>query len=159
MKITNMGSDFISIDENNLNDSSLTKIPKVHLIKLNFFKPTKQKVENVIENFPSTNRFVIVDNIRIYNYILKETNKKYYIENGPTSNIISFFRKNNKVLINFNNLNVITKSFLLCDDVFEDVLKNSEVIMVDKHIFNEKKNILKNWPGNVIISEGGIKGQ
>jgi hypothetical protein len=156
MKITNIGTDFISIDEDNLNDEKLSMIPKIHLIKLNFIKPTKQKVENVIENFPSTNRFVIEDNIRIYNYILKETNKKYYIENNPNSEIISFFRKNNKVLINFNNLNTFSKQFLLSDNVFEDVLKNSEVIMVDKSIFNEKRNILRNWSGNVIISDGGI---
>ena len=151
-----MGTDFISIDENNLDDENLSRIPKIHLIKLNFFKPTKQKVEDVIENFPTTNRFVIIDNIRIYNYILKETNKKYYIENNPNSDIISFFRKNNKVLINFNNLNTFSKQFLLSDGVFEDVLKNTEVIMIDKSIFNEKRNVLKNWPGNVIISDGGI---
>jgi hypothetical protein len=156
MKITSMGTDFISIDENNLDDENLSRIPKIHLIKLNFFKPTKQKVEDVIENFPTTNRFVIIDNIRIYNYILKETNKKYYIENNPNSDIISFFRKNNKVLINFNNLNTFSKQFLLSDGVFEDVLKNTEVIMIDKSIFNEKRNVLKNWPGNVIISDGGI---
>ncbi len=92
----------------------------------------------------------------VYNYILKETNKKYYIENNPSSDIISFFRKNNKVLINFNNLNSESKKFLLSDSVFNDVLKNSEVIMIDKSTFNLKRNALKNWTGNVIISDGGI---
>jgi|GEM_PF-2247699 hypothetical protein len=156
MKITNMGTDFLSIDENNLNDDNFLKIAKIHLIKLSFFKPTKQKVETVIDRFPTTNRFVIEDNVRIYNYILKETNKKYYIENNTDSKIISFFRKNNKVLINFNNLNLFSKQFLLSDDVFEDVLKNTEVIMIDKKTFEEKKEVLKNWSGNVIIGSGGI---
>jgi len=156
MKITKIGSDFISVDEENMDDKRLLDIPRVHLIKLNFFKPTKEKVDKILDNFYSTNRFVIEDNVKIYNYILRGTNKKYYIENPVGSKLISFFRKNNKVLVNFNNLSLFEKQFLLLNESFEDVLKNTEVIIIDKDIFNEKKNVLQNWSGNVIINDGGI---
>ena len=156
MKLTKIGSDFISIDENNLDDETLLAIPRVHIIKLNFLKPSKQKVERVIDLYEATNRFVIEDNIKIYNYILRSTNKKYYIENTPGTRLISFFRKNNKVLVNFNNLNLFEKRFLLSDVCFEDVLKNTEVIILDKESYLEKINILKEWSGNIIISDGGI---
>lgn len=156
MKLTKIGSDFISIDEDNLDDEKLLSIPRVHIIKLNFLKPTKQKVERVLDLYYMTNRFVIEDNIKIYNYILRSTNKKYYIENSPGARLISFFRKNNKVLVNFNNLNLFERQFLLSEVCFEDVLKNTEVIMLDKNSYDEKKEILKGWSGNVIISTGGF---
>ena len=156
MKVTRIGSDFISIDEDNLDDEKLLSIPRVHIIKLNFLKPTKQKVERVLDLYYMTNRFVIEDNIKIYNYILRSTNKKYYIENTPGARLISFFRKNNKVLVNFNNLNLFERQFLLSEVCFEDVLKNTEVIMLDKGSYDEKKEVLKGWSGNVIISTGGF---
>ena len=156
MKVTRIGSDFISIDEDNLDDEKLLSIPRVHIIKLNFLKPTKQKVERVLDLYYMTNRFVIEDNIKIYNYILRSTNKKYYIENTPGARLISFFRKNNKVLVNFNNLNLFERQFLLSEVCFEDVLKNTEVIMLDKSSYDEKKEVLKGWSGNVIISTGGF---
>lgn len=156
MKLTKIGSDFISIDEDNLDDEKLLSIPRVHIIKLNFLKPTKQKVERVLDLYYMTNRFVIEDNIKIYNYILRSTNKKYYIENTPGARLISFFRKNNKVLVNFNNLNLFERQFLLSEVCFEDVLKNTEVIMLDKSSYEEKKEILKGWSGNVVISTGGF---
>ena len=156
MKLTKIGSDFISIDEDNLDDEGLLNIPRVHIIKLNFLKPTKQKVERVLDLYPMTNRFVIEDNIKQYNYILRSTNKKYYIENTPGARIISFFRKNNKVLVNFNNLNLFERQFLLSEVCFEDVLKNTEVVMLDKSSYEEKKEILKDWSGNVIISTGAF---
>ena len=156
MKLTKIGSDFISIDENNLDDETLLAIPRVHIIKLNFLKPSKQKVERVLDLYEATNRFVIEDNIKIYNYILRSTNKKYYIENSPGARLISFFRKNNKVLVNFNNLNLFECQFLLSDVCFEDVLKNTEVIMINKKVYEEKKDILDGWSGNVIINNGGF---
>jgi hypothetical protein len=156
MKITKIGSDYISVDEDNVNDRKLIEIPRVHIIKLDFFKPTKEKILRVIENFPKTNRFVIKDNIRIYNYILRSTNKKYYIENSSGAKIISFFRKNNKVLVNFHNLDVFEKQFLLSDNCFDDVLTNAEVIVINQEIYEEKLPILEKWSGNVVISSGGM---
>jgi len=135
-------------------DHELMDIPRVHLIKLGFFDPTESKVRQVIRNFPKTNRFVIEDNIRIYNFILRSTSKKYYVSNPEGSDIISFFRKNNKVLVNFHTIDDYEKAFLLSDKVFQDVLKNTEVIHIDKNIFDEKMEVLENWRGNVIVSDG-----
>ena len=155
MKLTQIGSDYIKINEDNLYDEKLLSIPRVHLIKLDFFNPNEEKIRKVIRNFPKTNRYVIEDNIRIYNFILRGTSKKYYVSNIDGADVISFFRKNNKVLVNFFKLTEFEKVFLLSDKVFEDVLRNTEVIQIDKNIFDEKMEVLENWRGNVIVSEGG----
>lgn len=155
MKLTQIGSDYIRINEDNLYDDKLLSIPRVHLIKLDFFNPSDEKIRKVIRNFPKTNRYVIDDNIRTYNFILRGTSKKYYVSNNEGADIISFFRKNNKVLVDFFKLNEFEKVFLLSDRVFEDVLRNTEVIQISKEIFDEKMEILENWRGNVIVSDGG----
>jgi hypothetical protein len=155
MKLTQIGSDYININEDNLYDEKLLSIPRVHLIKLAFFNPNEEKIRKVIKNFPKTNRYVIEDNIRIYNFILRGTSKKYYVSNSCDADVISFFRKNNKVLVNFFKLTEFEKVFLLSDKVFEDVLRNTEVIQIDKDIFDEKMEVLENWRGNVIVSDGG----
>lgn len=154
MKLTQIGSDYIKINEDNMYDEKLLSIPRVHLIKLDFFNPNEEKIRKVIRNFPKTNRYVIEDNIRIYNFILRGTSKKYYVSNSGGADVISFFRKNNKVLVNFFKLTEFEKVFLLSDKVFEDVLRNTEVIQIDKDIFDEKMEILENWRGNVIVSDG-----
>ncbi len=155
MRVTTVGSDYIRIDEQNIEDRKLLGIPRVHLIKLDFEKPTELKVKKVIDLYPKTNRFVVDENIKTYNAILKGTNKKYYVENIMGSGVISFFKKNNKVLVNFNNLSEAEKKFLLSDDCFEDVLKNAEVILLDKPIYETKMKQLEIWSGNVIVHAGG----
>lgn len=152
MKLTQIGSDYITISEDNMYDEKLLSIPRVHLIKLDFFNPNEEKIRKIIKNFPKTNRYVIEDNIRIYNFILRGTSKKYYVSNNEGADIISFFRKNNKVLVNFYKLSEFEKIFLLSENVFEDVLRNAEVIQIDKDIFDEKMEVLENWRGNVIVS-------
>lgn len=154
MRITQIGSDYIRIDEDNIDDDRLVSIPRVHLIKLDFFKPTDTKVKKIISLYPKTMRYVIEDNIKTYNYILKNTNKKYYVENSVGANVITFFKKNNKVLVNFNNFTDLEKQFLLSETGFVDVLKNTEVVMINKEIFNQKKDVLEKWSGNVIIHSG-----
>lgn len=156
MRITNVGSDFIRIDEDNLEDEKLLNIPRVHIIKLDFFKPSEAKVKRVIELYPKTMRFVIENHVKTYNYILRGTNKKYYVENYPGVDIITFFKKNNKVLCNFNNLRAVEKEFLLTDFVFVDVLRNTEVIIVNQDIFENKEKHLEPWSGNVIISNNSL---
>ena len=153
MYITKIGTDYISINEDNIDDERLISIDRVHLIKLDFFNPTELKVNNVLQLYPKTNRYVIEDNIRIYNYILKKTTKKYYIVNKKDVGIISFFKKNNKVLLNFTNISEFEKQFLLTEHCFADILKNLEVIMIDEDIFKEKEDILVEWNGNVIIHD------
>lgn len=152
MRITKIGTDFITIDEDNLYDEKLKSIPKVHLIKFNFFAPTEEKVKKVIDFYPRTNRFVVDNNIRDYNSILKWTNKKYYVENTEKSKFISFFRKNNKILLNFLRLNPLEKQFIL-NNCFEDVLRNLEVVLIDLDIFNSNETLLRLWNGNVIIQD------
>jgi len=152
MRITRIGSDYISIDEDNIKDGKLLEIPRVHIIELNFFNPTKEKIERVMSLFPKTNRYVVSNNIRIYNYVFKQTSKKYYVMNQPGDGIITFFRKNNKVLMNLMNLSIFERQFVL-EVIFEDILKNLEVVMIDKETFDEKKSLLETWNGNVAIQE------
>lgn len=150
MQITSIGSDYIRIGENNVYDENLINIQRVHLIQLDFEYPTESKIKQVLSLYPKTKRYVINDNIRIYNFVLRSTSKKYYIENLPNVPLISFFRKNNKILLNFNNLTNSEKIFLLSDN-FEDLLKNVEVIKINKEIYDRKYDILNLWRGNCII--------
>lgn len=150
MKITEIGKDIIKIDESNFQTKEKEK---VHLLKLAFEEPTTEKVNAVLENYPNTNRFVISNFIKFYNEILKFTNKKYYIENTYQS-LISFFKKNNKVLLNTDNLQSHEYAFVSNTDVFFDILKNTEIILIDSILFSKYKDgiIRMNWKGNVIIS-------
>ena len=151
MRITKIGSDYITVNEENLYDEKLTGLPRVHLIKLDFDNPNENKIKDVLSLYPLTNRFVIEKDVRTYNYILRKTSKKYYIMNTTEDRLISFFRRNNKVLINFLNFEGVELSLILVDGMFRDVLKNTEVIMIDKQTFDEKEMILNEWNGNVII--------
>jgi hypothetical protein len=99
---------------------------------------------------------VIEDNIREYNSILKRTSKKYYVMNKVGVDIISFFRKNNKILLNFNNLSKEERDFFLMDGIFDDVLRNTEVIAINKAMHDMKMEVLDKWKGNVIIAEEKI---
>ena len=45
-------------------------------------RPTSELVNQVLYLFPKTNRFVIDDNIREYNSILRKTEKKYTVNDG-----------------------------------------------------------------------------
>lgn len=150
MKIAYIGTDYIVLDENNLAD--FIDKEKIHLIKLDFKEPSHDIILKVLELYPNTNRFVISNNIKMYNDVLKQTTKKYYIENTENTKIITFFRKNNKVLFNFNNVNKKVKEFLL-DNFLFDILKNVEVIIIDINSFNSKESILKNWNGNVVLEK------
>jgi hypothetical protein len=151
VRITNIGSDYIRLDEDTIDDEDLIAIPRVHLIKLDFLKPSETKVRKVLNLYPKTNRYVIENNIKTYNNILKYTNKKYYVENSIGDGVITFFKKNNKVLVNFNNFTSDEKRFLLFGSTFEDVLKNTEVIVIDQDNYEKFKTVLENWSGNVVI--------
>jgi len=150
MKITVPGLDHIIVNEENLNDEKMLSIPRVHLIEMAFTDPTKEKIDTVLALYPKTNRFIISDNIRIYNTILKETSKKYYVKNTTGSGFISFFRKNNKVLLDTTVFSNIEKTLIL-DTLLPDILRNVEVIKVSKEDFDKYKTILDPWDGNVIV--------
>ena len=157
MRITAIGSDYIGVNEANYDSDSFQEIPRVHLIKLDFKKPTYELVNEILYLFPKTNRFVIEDNIREYNSILRRTEKKYYVMNKTGSDIISFFRKNNKILLNLMNMSKEERDFFLMEGVFEDVLRNTEVIALNKKIYDEKIEILDKWKGNCIIIDKSDK--
>lgn len=153
MKITKVNTDYIIVDEKNVGESSLLNMEKIHLLKLNFAEPTREKIQNVLLAYPRTNRFVISNNIKIYNEVLKTTTKKYYVENEKGAALISFLRKNNKILLNFNNLRDFELSFLLEDDIIYDILRNLEVIMINRNIYNKFSKVFQTWDGNIIIDE------
>jgi hypothetical protein len=78
--------------------------------------------------------------------------KKYYVENDTNIHLISFLRKNNKILINFNNLNSHNKAFINDVDVLIDLLRNCEVVSCSKVFYETWKNTLQKWSGNVILN-------
>lgn len=151
MRITAVGTDLIIVNEDNYDSDSFQKIPRVHLIKLDFAIPTHELVNQVLYLFPKTNRFIVNDNIREYNSILRRTEKKYYVMNKKGADIISFFRKNNKILLNLMNLTKEERDFFLMEGVFEDLLRNTEVIALNKKVYDEKMEVLDKWKGNCII--------
>jgi len=153
MKLTRMGTDFVTISESNINDSALQSISKIHIIKLDFLNPTREIINEIMMLYPKTNRYIISDNIRTYNSILKMTAKKYYVENNEANGIITFLRKNNKIFINVNKLNDHDKDFILDDNVLADLLNNIEVIQLGRNDFKLFEHILIKWNGNVIIEK------
>jgi len=157
MRITSVNTDYIKINETNYNSEVFQKIPRVHLIKLDFLNPTLTLINNVMNLFPKTNRFVVDNNIKEYNSILRRTEKKYYVMNKENSDIISFLRKNNKILLNFMNMKKEERDFFMMDGIFDDILKNTEVIALNKKIYDEKIEILDKWKGNAIILNSGDK--
>jgi hypothetical protein len=148
MRLTRLGSDYVCISEDNV--ERFTNIPRIHLIKMKFFNPTEDKIKKVLNLYPKTRRFVIEDNIRIYNQALKRTNKKFYVENADGVGFISFFRKNNKVLLNITKLSTFERQFAL-NICLEDILRNIEVIQLEDGDFEEYKEVFEKWSGNVII--------
>lgn len=153
MKITILNEDFVTITEQNLNDLTENPEKKIHLIKLNFTEPTKERILSVINTFTKTNRYVISNNIKVYNDILKTTGKKYYIENEKNTNLISYLRKNNKILLNFNNLRQNELDLLLDEKILLDLLRNVEVIMIQSSIYEKYNTIFNSWDGNIILTE------
>ena len=150
MKLTEYGSDFIVMDESNLDNEEFDNMEKIHLIKIAFQEPTEDKVYRLLDRFKSTNRFVVEDNIKFYNDLLKNTNRKYYVENTSQSKLISFFRKNNKVLLNTTRLAPLEVDFVYYN--LKDILKNIEVIMTDETFYNnENSELFANWKGNLIL--------
>ncbi len=151
MKLTIPSRDVIKVNDDDFNNDEIVNTnDKVHLIKFEFEEPTKEKVDWVLRSYPSTNRFIIEDDIRFYNDLLKVTAKKYYIENKENVGIITYFRKNNKVMLNFLNLLKEEREFFL-EYLLFDILKNVEIIVLDETNIRNYYQTLKKWSGNVIV--------
>ena len=147
--------DYISIDEEWIQYNSYSPLfkRKVHIVELNFENPTTEILDYVLNKFKWTNRFIIKNNIRFYNSYFRNTRKKYYVENVIDKNLISFFRKNNKILFNFTSLENDKLRELLETYLLEDLLKNVEVIKINKEILYQYERTLENWSGNAIIMD------
>lgn len=104
----------------------------------------------VLNKFYDTRRFVISNNVRFYNYYFKNSNFKYYVENQKGMHLISFLRKNNKVLLNVNNLCYLEKQFFM-EGALDDILENVEIIAISSYDFDKIWTVLQRWHGNVII--------
>lgn len=152
MKKTIVNIDYITITEKNINELQDRKKEKIHIIKLDFEEPTKEKILNVIDTFTKTNRYVISNSIKVYNDVLKTTGKKYYIENEKNVAFISYLRRNNKILLNIDNLRPIEQTFILDPVVLKDVTHNVEVIQMNKLLYtNSVSSVLSDWFGNLIL--------
>lgn len=152
MRLTEINSDIVVIDEHNLEDKSLHSIDKIHIIKLNFETPTEEHMKRIFELFPNTNRFVVDNDVKFYNSVLKNTNKKYYVMNRYGSWFVSFMKKNNKCMLNFEKLHKEERDFIITHWL-TDVLRNVEIILINKNDFEDNIEIFKDWWGNVIIGD------
>jgi len=138
MKLTEIGKDIISVNEENYTENSQNKI---HIIKLDFQDPNYVKMQEIFKNYSKTNRFIIDDKIKIYNSLLKNVNKKFYVMNTHRDALISFFKKNNKVVLNTHNLNNHEAQFIDNKDILLDILYNVEVIITNKSFYNKYKDL------------------
>jgi len=156
MKITVPGKDVIRVTDKDFeNNEIVLSDDKIHLIKFDFVDPTSEKIKWVLNTYPQTNRFIVQKNIKEYNNFLKKTSKKYYIENNKNSSLISFFKKNNKVLLNFFELDKQTYDFII-NNCFSDILYNTEVIYISEDVLDKNKDILNPWKGNIIIKNNYV---
>ena len=154
MKTTELGKDIIIIDESfDLNEHVEHK---VHLICLKFKTPSFEIMDGITNTFHKTNRYIIdSSNIRLYNAYFKKTSLKYYVINtdGNYTGIVSFFKRNNKVILDFNQLNDIDKEYLFIDEVLCDILSNTEVVVISKDDYTKRLDIFDRWNGNCIITD------
>lgn len=148
MKVAHNGREYCVLSESNI--EAFTGVDKMHLIKLAFENPTPMLVQQVLELYPNTNRFIVSDNIRLYNQMFRDTNKKYYVENQKGDGLVSFFKKNNKCVLNFENLLLSEREFIFTH-LLEDILYNVEAIFLHHADFANKRYILESWSGNVLL--------
>ena len=90
--------------------------------------------------------------VKFYNSHLKYVGKKYYVQNLSGDNFISFVRKNNKILADLTRMTNAESRFIL-ENYLEDLLRNTEIIIIDENDLSTYSSLLKNWPGNVIIRD------
>ncbi len=148
------GKDVIRITDNDYINDIPSITDKVHIIRLDFKNPDNTKMEWVISKFYTTNRYIVDNtNIKYYNYFLKRTNLKYYIINNDKWNgLISFYKRNNKVLLDITLLSKPERDFVLKISLL-DILQNTEVIIISKDDYQVVKNVIDKWRGNCIIQD------
>jgi hypothetical protein len=152
--ITVPGRDIIVVNEESLTDGKEFTY-KVHLVRLSFTDPTNEKMEWVLQTFHKTNRYVVdINHIRYYNYYLKRTNLKYYIINTVDTwrGLVSFFKRNNKVLLDITQLTDFEKQFVL-NVALQDILSNCEVLLMDREDYTGHLEVFNQWKGDIIIKD------
>jgi hypothetical protein len=152
--ITVPGRDIVVVNEESLTDGKDYDY-KVHLVRLAFNNPTDDKMLWVMQTFRKTNRYVIdINHIRYYNYYLKRTNLKYYIINTQTAwrGLVSFFKRNNKVLLDITQLTMFERQFVL-NVALEDVISNAEVLLMSKEDYTDHIDVFNQWKGDIIIHD------
>lgn len=155
MIISKYREDYIEVDEYWLRTNENIIQKKIHLVKISFSSPNEEKLDQLLYILPKTNRFIIDNNIKLYNDYFKKTKKKYYVENTfkDQERFISFLRKNNKILIDFTKIESFNLKHVLFELAWEDLLNNIEILKISKVDFELYKSHLSNWDGNVIIME------
>lgn len=152
--ITVPGKDIIVVNEDSIRQD-LSYNYKVHLVRLKFDEPNDEKMRWVMQTFNKTNRYVVdILHIRYYNYYLKKTNLKYYIINIKDNwkGLISFFKRNNKVLLDLTQLSEFEKQFIL-NVSLQDVLSNTEVLLMDKDDYTQHLEVFNQWKGDIILND------
>jgi len=154
MKFTLSGRDVISLTDETLKDCKIPSDQKIHLIKIDITSPSPKAIEAITMMFPNTNRYIISanSNIKVFNDTFKRLTKKYYVENETNSRLVSFLRKNNKVLLNVAKLSPHDYTFVDNESVLVDLLWNVEVMSVPIKFYESWKPLFTNWPGNLILS-------
>ena len=155
MIISKYREDYIEVDEYWLRTNENIIQKKIHLVKISFSSPNEEKLDQLLYILPKTNRFIIDNNIKLYNDYFKKTKKKYYVENTfkDQERFISFLRKNNKILIDFTKIESFNLKHVLFELAWEDLLNNIEILKISKVDFELYKSHLSNWDGNVILME------
>jgi hypothetical protein len=149
MRVAILGTDVVTVSEENI-DTFKNVVDKVHLVFLGFKNPTRELMEKTLRTFQYTNRFIVDGNIKFYNDFLKNTNKKYYVKNIENTKLITFLRRNNKILLDFTCLTKEEKTFIL-KEILEDLLFNVEVVMIERKDYVENKERFLSWRGNAIV--------
>jgi hypothetical protein len=147
------GRDIIRISDLDYENDQPNVSHKVHIIRLNFNEPNDTKMRWIIDKFYQTNRFVIdLKNIKYYNFYLKKTNIKYYVINTDImwNGLISFYKRNNKVLLDITRLSDDERYFIL-NTSLSDILNNTEVIQIEKNDYVKHSDVINKWKGNCII--------
>lgn len=155
MIISKYREDYIEVDEYWLRTNENIIQKKIHLVKISFSSPNEEKLDQLLYILPKTNRFIIDNDIKLYNDYFKKTKKKYYVENTfkDQERFISFLRKNNKILIDFTKIESFNLKHVLFELAWEDLLNNIEILKISKVDFELYKSHLSNWDGNVILME------
>lgn len=153
VKLAYPGREYLYLKEADLkNIEKYLSLEKRHLIHLDF-EPDEIKTDLVFSIFPDTKRFIVSDYIKDFNYIFKKKrDKKYYVENRSCKDIISFFRKNNKILLNFINMKKEVRDIFL-GPLLKNTLKNVEVIKVNEDMLEDIWIHVRYWNGNIIIED------